>query len=137
MDSDSRLRRVLERLDGAKDIALHEAMRLLPSKTASDLGAGLASLSLRFRNADKVGRAMAALAHIRPEMNEAERRAMAVANPATPAGRSPNSPACTASGTRLASRSSGARTSPPPTPCSHSSISETENPEWSRLAAWV
>ena len=80
MNEDSALRRLVERLDGAKDIALHEAMRLLPSKAASDLGAGLASLSLRFRNADKVGRAMQALAHIRPEMTEEARRAMAVAN---------------------------------------------------------
>jgi KDO2-lipid IV(A) lauroyltransferase len=80
MAEDSALRRLLLRLDAGKDMALHEGMRLLPTRAASDLGSNLASLSLRFRQTDKVDRAMRALAHLRPEMDEAARRALAIAN---------------------------------------------------------
>jgi KDO2-lipid IV(A) lauroyltransferase len=63
-----------------KDQALHEAMRLLPTPLVSALGAGLARLGAETRHRGKIERSMRALAYLRPELDEAERRALALEN---------------------------------------------------------
>lgn len=80
MAEDSAARRAIRWVDAGKDIALHEGMRLLPTPAVSALGSGIALLGSKFRLKSKVERAMRALAYLRPEMSEAERRDFAVAN---------------------------------------------------------
>ncbi len=72
--------RAMRWVDARKDIALHEGMRLLPTPMVSEIGSQLALLGTKFRLKDKVERAMRALAYLRPEMSEEERRAFAVRN---------------------------------------------------------
>ncbi|MDQ1079311.1 lysophospholipid acyltransferase family protein [Pseudoroseomonas cervicalis] len=67
-------------LDGARDLALHEAMRHLPTPMVSDIGAALARRGAAGRHRAKLERAEAALARLRPDLPEAERRAMALRN---------------------------------------------------------
>ncbi|MFB9969119.1 hypothetical protein ACFFMP_03220 [Pseudoroseomonas cervicalis] len=67
-------------LDGARDLALHEAMRHLPTPMVSDIGAALARRGATGRHRAKLERAEAALACLRPELPEAERRDMALRN---------------------------------------------------------
>lgn len=67
-------------LDGARDLALHEAMRHLPTPMVSDIGAALARRGATGRHRAKLERAEAALACLRPELTEAERRDMALRN---------------------------------------------------------
>jgi KDO2-lipid IV(A) lauroyltransferase len=74
------LDRLLRRVDHAKDIALHEGMRLLPTPAVSAMGARLAALGSRFRLRSKVERAIRALAYLRPELDEAQRRELALLN---------------------------------------------------------
>jgi KDO2-lipid IV(A) lauroyltransferase len=80
MAEDSVARRAMRWVDAGKDIALHEGMRLLPTPAVSALGSGIALLGTKFRLKGKVERAMRALTYLRPEMDEAERRAFAIAN---------------------------------------------------------
>jgi KDO2-lipid IV(A) lauroyltransferase len=80
MAEDGAARRAMRWVDAGKDIALHEGMRLLPTPAVSALGSGIALLGTKFRLKGKVERAMRALAYLRPELDEAERRAFAVSN---------------------------------------------------------
>ena len=73
-------RRAMRWVDARKDIALHEGMRLLPTPMVSAMGSQIALLGTKFRLKDKVERAMRALAYLRPEMSEAERREFAIRN---------------------------------------------------------
>jgi KDO2-lipid IV(A) lauroyltransferase len=74
------LKRVVRWVDAGKDIALHEGMRLLPTPAVSALGSGIALLASRFRLKGQVARSARALSHLRPELDEAARHALAVAN---------------------------------------------------------
>jgi KDO2-lipid IV(A) lauroyltransferase len=80
MAEPARLDRLLRRVDHAKDIGLHEGMRLLPTPVVSAMGARLAALGSRFRLRSKVERAMRALAYLCPELDEAQRRELALLN---------------------------------------------------------
>ncbi|WP_176559680.1 lysophospholipid acyltransferase family protein [Teichococcus rhizosphaerae] len=66
--------------EGAKDRALHEFMRLLPVPLCSAMGAGLARFAIPLRHRPKLERTMAALAVLRPELDEKERRRLALSN---------------------------------------------------------
>ncbi|MBO1073930.1 lysophospholipid acyltransferase family protein [Roseomonas marmotae] len=72
------LDRLLRQVDRVKDIGLHEGMRLLPTPVVSALGAQLAMLGSHFRQRRMVENAMRALSYLRPELDEAARRDMAL-----------------------------------------------------------
>jgi KDO2-lipid IV(A) lauroyltransferase len=80
MAEDTALRRLVGRIDHAKDIALHEGMRLLPTPAVSTMGSQIAWLGSRFRLRSKVERATRALAYLRPDLDEQARRALALQN---------------------------------------------------------
>jgi KDO2-lipid IV(A) lauroyltransferase len=80
MAEEKALDRLLRRLDHAKDIGLHEGMRLLPTPAVSAMGARLAMLGSHFRLRSKVERSTRALSHLRPELDEAARRDLALLN---------------------------------------------------------
>lgn len=78
--AEGQARRLLRWLDNGKDLALHEGMRRLPTPWVSDLGAGLARLGAYGRHRSKIGRAVAALDHLRPDLDAAGRHDLALRN---------------------------------------------------------
>ncbi len=71
---------LLRRLDDWKDHALSRALGALPTPACTRLGALAGEVSFRLRHAPKIERAARALRHLRPDLPEAERLALARAN---------------------------------------------------------
>lgn len=73
-------RRLLRWLGEHQELALHGAMRFLPTPVVSGIGARMARRGAAGPHREKVARSEAALAVLRPELPAAERRALALRN---------------------------------------------------------